>query len=259
MSARLWDSDHKDRSVFVEVLGNRRDYPARSVEVFRKSRRKALSLRNEMSWTPKIGQGPKVENRCLKEKACKGSGSSTRQRSRQKSHWKRLRGSVQFKNWLHITGYIRIKSRIGKNSWSRKLRKFSRAAGFMVTKLWSKKKRSSISRSESCRWNWTGFKKSLGSCDAERETRMHRRGSEDIEHRAEVPTDRTAALDVVLHTAERDGGESEADAALGSAIHAHAVLRKPTHGDCAGTAGLDGQSQTDSATHAADGHRSDLS
>jgi len=84
---------------------------------------------------------------------------------------------------------------------------------------------------------------------------MHRRGSEDIEHRAEVPTDRTAALDVVLHTAERDGGESEADAALGSAIHAHAVLRKPTHGDCAGTAGLDGQSQTDSATHAADGHR----
>src|SRR5207249_4738702 len=105
----------------------------------------------------------------------------------------------------------------------------------------------------------SGFKKSLGSCDAERETRMHRRGSEDIEHRAEVPTDRTAALDVVLHTAERDGGESEADAALGSAIHAHAVLRKPTHGDCAGTAGMDGQSQTDSATHAAYGHRSDLS
>src|SRR5947207_7194640 len=124
-----------------------------------------------MSWTPKIGQGPKVENRCLKEKACKGSGSSTRQRSRQKSHWKRLRGSVQFKNWLHITGYIRIKSRIGKNSWSRKLRKFSRAAGSMVTKLFSKKKPSYISRSESCSCNWAGLSKTLVSCAAKRDIR----------------------------------------------------------------------------------------
>src|SRR5437867_6437599 len=173
--------------------------------------------------------------------------------------WKRSKANEPSRNWRPATAFIRIKSQIGKSSWLQKLQRFSPVVAFTTTTLWSKKKRSSISRSESCRWNWTGFKKSLGSCDAERETRMHRRGSEDIEHRAEVPTDRTAALDVVLHTAERDGGESEADAALGSAIHAHAVSRKPTHGDCAGTAGLDGQSQTDSATHAADGHRSDLS
>jgi len=48
---------------------------------------------------------------------------------------------------------------LGKNSWWRKLRKFSLAAAFTTTKAIEQERAGSISRSESCRWNWTGFKK----------------------------------------------------------------------------------------------------
>src|SRR5207249_3548079 len=50
-------------------------------------RRLALSS-DPLSWTPKTGQGPKVENRCLKEKTWKDSGSSTQRHSKQKSLWR---------------------------------------------------------------------------------------------------------------------------------------------------------------------------
>src|SRR5207249_591296 len=49
---------------------------------------------------------------------------------------------------------------------------------FTTTTRLSKKRRSSISKSEGCRWNWTGFKKSPGSYDAEPE-----KGSIEANHR----------------------------------------------------------------------------
>jgi hypothetical protein len=38
-----------------------------------------------VSWTPKTGQGPKVENRCPKERAWEDSGGSSREHSRRSS------------------------------------------------------------------------------------------------------------------------------------------------------------------------------
>ena len=186
-----------------------------------------------MRWTPKTGQGPKVENRCHKEKTW-DSGNSTQPASRRRSPWKRSKANEPSRNWHPATAFIRIKSQIGKSSWLQKLQRFSPVVAFTTTTLWSKKRRSSISRSESCRWNWTGFKKSRGSCDAERETGMHRTREPKIEHRAAVPIDRAAALDLVFRASERNGGESAPDSAFGRAIHTNAVLRKPAHGDCAG-------------------------
>src|SRR5262245_46312315 len=156
-------------------------------------------------------------------------------------------------------GFIRIKSQTGKNSWPPTRRKSSCAAGFTAMKRTRKKKRNSISRSESCRWNWTGCKKSPGSCDADRETRMHRTGPPKIEHHPAVRTDRAAAIELVLRAAAGDGGKPASDALVGRAIHAHAILRKPAHGDCAGRARLEGQSQTCPGAYAEDGHPGDLS
>src|SRR5262249_40027700 len=123
----------------------------------------------------------------------------------------------------------------------------------------SKKERNSTSRSESCRWNWTGCKKSRGSCDADGETRMHRAGSPTIEHHAAMRADGIKALDLVLPATAGDGGESAFDAAVGRAIHANAILGEPAHGDCAWRAKLEGKSQARAAAHAEDGHSSDLS
>ena len=48
------------------------------------SAQRLKTLRRNLSWTPKTGQGPKVENRCLKEKRW-DSGSSSRRGSRRRS------------------------------------------------------------------------------------------------------------------------------------------------------------------------------
>ncbi len=88
---------------------------------------------------------------------------------------------------------------------------------------------------------------------------VHRTGSPKIERRAAVRTDRTAALDLVLRAAERDRRKSTPDATLGRAIHAHAILRQPAHGDCARRARLQCESQARPTAHAEDGHRGDLS
>src|SRR5467141_2078431 len=179
-----------------------------------------------LRWTPKTGQGPKVENRCLKEKTW-DSGNSTQQASKRRWPWKLLRDSGRSRNWGRCTGFIQIKSRLGKGNWWRKLPKFLRAAGFTAMKPSRKKRRSCISRSESCRWNWTGFKKSLGSCDAERETGMYRNGTPALEHRAAMRVDRPAALELVLRAAKRERREFAADAVAGRTVHAD--TRATTH------------------------------
>src|SRR5262249_26593193 len=109
-----------------------------------------------LKWTPKTGQGPKVENRCLKEKTW-DSGRNSRQDSKPRSRWRRSKPNGQRRNWGHFTAFIRRRSQPGKSSWWRKLPKSSLAAAFTITRPSSKKERNCISRSESCRWNWTGF------------------------------------------------------------------------------------------------------
>src|SRR5207244_10489589 len=161
------------------------------------------------------------------------------------------------KNWGRSTECIRLRSRPGKDSWWRKRRRFSPEAAFTTRRRSNKKRRSCISRSESCRWNWTGCKKSRGSCDAEGETRMHRVGSANVEHQAAVRADGTTTLELVLRTTAGDGRELAFDAAVGRAIHAHAILRDSAYGSCAGRARLEGQSQARAAGDAKDGDRGD--
>src|SRR5215831_13096395 len=88
---------------------------------------------------------------------------------------------------------------------------------------------------------------------------MYRSESRKVEHPAAVRTGWAAALELVLRAAAGDGGEFAADAAVGRAIHAYAILRKPTHGGCAGRTRLESESQACPAAHADDGHPGDLS
>src|SRR5205085_10583208 len=108
------------------------------------------SLARDLSWTPKTGQGPKVENRCLKEKTW-DSGNNTQRASRRRLLWKRSKANEPSRNWHPATAFIRIKSQIGKSSWFQKLQRFSLVVAFTTTTGSSKKRRSSINRSESCR------------------------------------------------------------------------------------------------------------
>src|SRR6266487_4088052 len=79
-----------------------------------------------LRWTPKTGQGPKVENRCCKEGPCKGSGNNIPEHSKRKSRWKRSKDNGQCKRSRPATAFILIRSQSGRNSWWTELATFSR-------------------------------------------------------------------------------------------------------------------------------------
>src|SRR6516225_5619154 len=113
-------------------------------------------------------------------------------------------------------------------------------------------------RSGSSKWSWIGFKKSP-VCRGRRTTRMDRRWTFGIEHRATVPVGGTIALGFVLRTARRERVEPQTDAAVGRAVHENALLRRDQNDRCALEARLHRQSETSPATTTTDGTRSDLS
>jgi len=82
---------------------------------------------------------------------------------------------------------------------------------------------------------------------------MHRTESSRAERCLPVPASRPAAIDVLLRTGRRESGESVTDARHRRAVFEDTVLRQSPYGH-----GFGRQPQADSASDAADGHRSDL-
>ena len=80
-----------------------------------------------------------------------------------------------------------------------------------------------------------------------------------FEHGAAVSVDESFAVRVVLRTARRERTELGTDAALGRAVHQHAILRCAQNDRRAQETGLRRQSETSPAITAADGTGSDLS
>jgi hypothetical protein len=88
---------------------------------------------------------------------------------------------------------------------------------------------------------------------------VDRRWTLGIERSATVPVNGSVALWLVLRTARRERTESKVDAAVGRAVHEHAILRRAQDDGCAQQTRLCRQSETSPATTAADGTGGDLS
>src|SRR6516225_1689327 len=113
-------------------------------------------------------------------------------------------------------------------------------------------------RSGSSKLSWSGFKKSP-ACRGRRTTRVDRRWTFGIEHRATVPVGGVIALGFVLRAAGRERVEPQADAAFGRAIHEDAILWSAQDDPVTARSRVPRQSETSPAATATDGLGSDLS